>query len=84
MLNEFYDKPWMRPMQYTDSHNAGAPDREAAEATEDEVPADLRMDSERVEKMAGKPAGSLRDTTPLDYRTGNPEHVFGLDDDDEA
>jgi hypothetical protein len=82
----FYDKPWMRPMQYTDRNDAGAPVREAETATEDTPAGDvpLRMESDRVEKMAAKPANGLRDTTPLDYRTGNPEHVFGLDDDDEA
>jgi hypothetical protein len=88
----FDDKWWMRPVQYTDGGNAGAPAEDAATqvsaselqtmVTVDEPDRPLRMESDRVEKMASKPVGGLRDNEPMVYRTGNPEAVFGLSDDD--
>ena len=62
----FGDKPWMRPMQYTDNNNAGFPDRDDR-AAEAEMPYDngvsvlghLRMESERTSKLDSKPVGRL-------------------------
>jgi hypothetical protein len=84
-----FDKPWMRPMQYTDDNNAGAPEsRDGAETESRPWPEDLdehllRMESNRMAKVDAKPTGPWVDNTPLRYRDGNPDQEFGLDDQDE-
>jgi hypothetical protein len=69
---DIYSKPWARPPQYN-RESSVEPDE-----GDDDQPA-----PERSGRDAVKPASGSTDTEPLVYRKGNPEEVFGVDDNDE-
>jgi hypothetical protein len=82
----------MRPMQYTDDGRAGFPEPRASapdlgsddtDEVEGAPAVALRMESARTAKLDAKLTGPWVDNTPLRYRDGDPEHEFGLDDQDE-
>lgn len=71
-------KPWMTPIQYNDE-----PERPSLDETEGRD----EPEPEREHPDRPRPARSgfvSLDTEPMQYRSGDPNAVFGVEDIDEA
>jgi hypothetical protein len=71
----------MVPPEYNEPDE---PDTEPTFRTEEEVEAAISRDDEsRDRRPARGDYGASTDTEPMNYRSGNPDEEFGVDDGDE-